>query len=73
MNDLEELDLVALLRDLPEHSLTRGQIGTVVMVHSPHHFEVEFWNRYGQTIALLALPSSALMRIHRDAAGGKLK
>jgi hypothetical protein len=36
-------DMVALLSDLPEHNLTTGQTGAVVLVHGAGEaFEVEF-------------------------------
>ena len=38
-----ELDLVALVKPLPEHNLPIGQTGTIVMVHNAGEaFEVEF-------------------------------
>ncbi|MGH7175936.1 MAG: DUF4926 domain-containing protein [Tepidisphaeraceae bacterium] len=38
-----ELDLVALVKPLPEHNLPVGQTGTVVHVHAgANAFEVEF-------------------------------
>ncbi len=40
---LNELDLVALVRPLPDHGLTIGQTGTIVYVHDRGEaFEVEF-------------------------------
>ena len=67
MPDLEDLAVVALLQDLPEYGLARGQIGTVVMVYSPQDCEVEFCNEDGYTYALLTLKSDTLIRIHKDA------
>jgi Domain of unknown function (DUF4926) len=29
-SDIRELDVIALLADMPEHNLARGQVGTVV-------------------------------------------
>jgi len=41
--DLKELDVVALLRDVPEENLVAGQTGTIVLVHGDGEaFEVEF-------------------------------
>jgi hypothetical protein len=34
MSKIKELDAVALTCDLPEHRLTRGDVGTAVMVHN---------------------------------------
>jgi len=46
---IAEHDMVALLNDLPEESLRRGDIGTVVLVHNDGEaFEVEFPNRAGK-------------------------
>ena len=56
MNMIKELDPVALTCDLPEHALTRGDVGTAVLVHGQDDaFEVEFVDYDGQTIALLTL------------------
>lgn len=42
MADLELLSVVALLRDVPEEGLMRGQVGTIVGVLKTAVFEVEF-------------------------------
>jgi hypothetical protein len=40
---IDDLDVVALLRDLPEEGLERGQAGTVVLTHGKGEaYEVEF-------------------------------
>lgn len=62
---LNELDVVALIEPLSEHRLVRGQVGTVVGEWEPGAYEVEFSDhKSGQTIALVALPSAKLMRLH---------
>ncbi len=56
MSTIKELDAVALACDLPEHRLTRGDVGTVVLVHDDGAaFEVEFVGYDGHTVALLTL------------------
>lgn len=56
MNDIHELDCVALTVGIPEHGLERGDIGAVVLVHgSQEAFEVEFVCYDGHTAALLTL------------------
>jgi len=56
MNDIKELDAVALTRDLPEHGLKRGDVGSAVLVHgNGDAFEVEFVSYDGHTVALLTL------------------
>jgi len=57
------LDVVALTENLPERDLVRGQVGTIVEVHEPGVFEVEFSDDDGCTYALLALKASQLMRL----------
>jgi hypothetical protein len=55
------LDVVAITEDLPDHSLKRGLVGTVVEILAPDAFEVEFADRDGQTYAMLPLKSNQLM------------
>ena len=58
------LDVVALVQDLPERRLARGQIGTIVEKLEPHVFEVEFADRQGRPYAMLALRAEQLMVLH---------
>ncbi len=58
------LDVVALLVDLPEHGLVRGQVGTVVETVGRETYEVEFSNDQGRTYAQLALQREQLMLLH---------
>jgi hypothetical protein len=60
------LDTVALLEDLPERKLKRGEVGTVVEVLSPEVYEVEFCDDEGQTYAELALRSELLIALHNQ-------
>ena len=64
MMRLKLLDVVALTVDLPEHSLCRGQVGTVVEELAANVFEVEFCDDDGRTYASLALPADKLMVLH---------
>jgi hypothetical protein len=66
MTDLELFDVVALLRDLPEQGLARGQVGTVVELYSPQDAEVDFVDGEGYTYALATLRSDDLMRLHHE-------
>jgi Domain of unknown function (DUF4926) len=53
---IEELEDVILTCDLPEHGLTRGDIGTVVLVHKgAKGYEVEFTTLAGETVAVVTL------------------
>lgn len=60
---LELLAEVALLKDLPEHGLARGQVGTVVELLSPQAVEVEFNDDHGQTYAIASLQAADLVRL----------
>jgi hypothetical protein len=55
------LDIVALVDDLPELKLYRGQVGTIVEEYEPDVFEVEFSDTKGRTYALETLKSDQLM------------
>jgi hypothetical protein len=53
---INELDDVILTCDLPEHGLSAGDIGTVVLVHrGAAGYEVEFTSLDGDTIAVVTL------------------
>ncbi|MDZ7670233.1 MAG: DUF4926 domain-containing protein [Gammaproteobacteria bacterium] len=57
------LDVVALLTDVPEFHLVRGQVGTVVELLDGA-FEVEFCDDEGKTYAELALTPDQLLLLH---------
>lgn len=54
------LDVVALLEDLPELGLYRGQVGTIVEEYEPEAFEVEFSDLTGYAYAIETLQASHL-------------
>ena len=60
------LDVVALMKELPEKKLVKGQVGTVVEKLADGVYEVEFANRHGRTIAMCALLESDLMALHYE-------
>jgi hypothetical protein len=62
------LDTVALMDDLPDKGLKRGQVGTVVELLSPGAFEVEFSDNDGRAYAMLALRADQLMVLHHQPA-----
>ena len=66
MGEIEMLSVVALLDDVPERGLLRGQAGTVVEGLGRGVYEVEFSDDSGQTYASLALRSGQLMRLHHE-------
>jgi Domain of unknown function (DUF4926) len=57
-------DVVALTEDVPDRSLLRGQVGTVVESLGPGVYEVEFVDNDGRTYAMLPLKSSQLLVLH---------
>jgi hypothetical protein len=69
MKSIPLMALVALTENLPEHQLTRGQIGTVVE-HLERNGEpallVEFSDEQGQTYAMTALQPNQLLVLHRN-------
>jgi hypothetical protein len=66
MTGIEMLSVVALLEDLPEEGLVRGQVGTVVESWAPNVYEVEFCDDNGKTYAMVALKGDQLMRLHHE-------
>ncbi len=64
---IAELDEVILDCDLRGHKLTRGDLGTVVLVHSQGEgYEVEFMTLDGETIAVVTLDSGRVRPIGHD-------
>lgn len=61
---LKEFDTVALLEDIPEMRLLRGQVGTVVQAFGAGAYEVEFADEEGRTYASLGLKASQLLLLH---------
>jgi hypothetical protein len=66
MSAFEELEVVALTRDIAEHDLHIGELGTIVMVYEPTAFEVEFVEDSGYTKALLTLRSKDVRKLSPD-------
>ncbi len=62
--ELELLSEVAVLKDIPEKGLVRGQVGTIVELLAPSVAEVEFSDDQGHTYAMIALRSEELIRLH---------
>jgi len=60
---IRELDTVVLTVDLPEHRLRKGDIGTVVLVHRDHGYELEFVALDGETLAVASLDSTQVRPI----------
>lgn len=53
---MQELERVALTKDLPEHGLKAGDIGMIVHIYNDHKgYEVEFVTLGGELIALVSV------------------
>lgn len=61
------LDVIALLHDVPEERLWRGQVGTIVEELAPGVFEVEFSDNEGRSYATLTLRTDQLLVLHHEA------
>ncbi len=66
MPEFETLSVVALLDDMPEKGLPRGQVGTIVEMLAPRVYEVEFSDDSGRTYASLALRADQLKRLRHQ-------
>lgn len=61
---IQELDRVVLTTNIPEYSLEKGDIGTVVLVHQNRQgYEVEFMTLDGETVAVVSLSSEQVRSI----------
>ena len=66
MPGIEMHSVVALLENLPEEGLVRGQVGTVVESWAPGVYEVEFSDDNGRAYAMVAVRAEQLMRLHHE-------
>lgn len=62
--NIELLDTVALVCDVPELGLAAGEVGAVVELLSDDAFEVEFVHNDGSTYGLHALRANQLVALH---------
>lgn len=58
------LDIVALLKDMPDEKLAKGQVGTIAEELDEGVYEVEFADKQGKTTDSLTLASEDLMLLH---------
>jgi hypothetical protein len=63
---LKLLDTVAILKDLPEKKVVFGQVGTIVERLTEDVFEVDFADKFGETIAEFAVKKEDLMLLHYE-------
>jgi len=68
-NTIKLLDVVALIVDLPDYNLWRGQVGTVVdLLAGGAAFEVEFSDRNGRTYESVGLRPEQILVLHFEPA-----
>ena len=68
MSEIKLLDTVALLEDIPDEQLVRGQVGAIVEVYdNGEAFEVEFVDTDGRTYGLLSLRANQLIQLRHAA------
>ncbi len=60
------LDTVALLENILDSNLHKGQVGTIVEVYEPDVFEIEFCDVKGQSYALKTLTADKLLLLHHS-------
>lgn len=64
---MQELERVALTKDLPEHGLKAGDIGMIVHIYNDHKgYEVEFVTLGGELIALVSVYPSQIRPLEQD-------
>lgn len=69
MRHAKLFDSVALLRDLPDENLRRGQVGAIVEVYNGGEgFEVEFVDKAGHTYGLVTLDADQFILLSHEAA-----
>ncbi len=49
------IETVVLTKDMDEHNLKKGDLGSVVEIYGDHDYEVEFVTAGGRTVALVPL------------------
>ena len=64
------LSAVALLRDLPEQGLVRGEVGTIVEALDDAASLVEFSDDRGEAYAIVPCPRGALLVLKDNSSGG---
>lgn len=65
-NKFKILDIIALLSDISEKKLIKGQVGTIVEYLDNDMYEVEFCNKQGQTISVLPIDEKSMLLLHYE-------
>jgi hypothetical protein len=67
MKNPELFDVIELPIDLPAHNLSAGDRGAICEEYNNSHYEVEFTNSDGESIALVALSIDSFVVVWRSA------
>ena len=65
-NSFKILDVVALLKDIPDKKLIKGQVGTIVETLENGNYEVEFCNKHGETLSIIPLDEKSMLLLHYE-------
>lgn len=65
-NEIKPFTVIALLCNISEKKLQKGQVGTVVEKLGHDTFEVEFCDKNGQTIASTSIKTDQILVLHYD-------
>lgn len=60
---MKEHQRAVLTVDLPDHGLSAGDIGTIVMIHGDEGYEAEFVTLEGETLAVVSLRTEQLRAV----------
>jgi hypothetical protein len=63
---MELLSVVAILKDVPEQGIVRGQVGTLVESLAPAVWLVEFSDTMGRTRALVEVREEEMVTLHYE-------
>lgn len=64
--EIELYSVIAIICDIPEKQLRKGQVGTVVEKLAKNVYEVEFCDKNGQTIITTSIKSEQILILHYD-------
>lgn len=64
LDEIKVLDVVAVMQDVPEHGLRRGEVGTVVERWKDGAYEVEFSDDSSGDYTFAPLHAEQLMKLH---------
>lgn len=65
-DELKLLDVVALLKNIPDKKLLKGQVGTIVEFLKKDYVEVEFCNKKGETLCTIPLHTHDLLLLRYE-------